>query len=114
MSDDAPNPLIKKCGQVKRESVGNLTVTTYKTFAVKTAEWKNYDWHFQANKTIVTLVEPQPFKKDDMLLLVKTYNQLNKVSSYDLFTLDEQHICSFGRDTELVQRNVHMDKKWNS
>lgn len=104
------NPLVKKCGQVKRETNGPLTFTTYKTFAVKTAEWKCYGW--DGHKTLSIPLQVQPFIKNDMLLLVKTYNQLNRTSSYDLYTLDEAHICGYGRDTDIVQRNVYMDKKW--
>jgi hypothetical protein len=104
------NPLVKKCGQVKRDTHGPLTITTYKTFAHKNADWKTYGW--DGYKTVMIPVLPPPFMKDDILLLVKTYNQLNRTSSYDLYTLDEVHICGYGRDTDIVQRNVYMDKKW--
>lgn len=109
---EQPNPLRKHCGQVKRETIfSSLTVTTYKTYAVKDQEVYDYDWDHQRNRTIVTLREPM-FKKDELLLLVKTFNSLNKVSNYDLYKLDGTHITGFCRDTDCVQRNVYMDKKW--
>lgn len=110
--EEQPNPLRKHAGQVKRETIfSSLTVTTYKTFAVKDEEAYDYDWNYQRNQTIKTLRTPT-YKKDDFLLLVKTFNSLNKVSNYDLYTMDGIHICGFGRDTEIVQRNVYVDKKW--
>ncbi|BBA65459.1 predicted ORF [Xanthomonas phage XacN1] len=112
MSDEQPNPLRKHCGQVKRETIlSSLTVTTYKTYAVKDQEAYDYDWDHQRNRTIVTLREPM-FKKDELVLLVKTFNAMNKVSNYDLYKMDGTHICGFGRDTDCIQRNVYMDKKW--
>ena len=106
------NPLKKHCGQVKRETIGPLTLTTYKTYTVQDAAWVDYDWNFHKNKTIVIPHDPQPFKKDELLLLVKMYNILNKTTTYDLYTLNEEHICGFGKDSAIVARNVYMDKKW--
>lgn len=102
------NPLRKHCAQVKKETI---LKTTYQTYAVKDHEAYDYDWDHHRNRTIMTLREPM-FKKDELLWLVKTFNASNKVSSYDLYKMDGTHICGFGRDTEIVQRNVYMDKKW--
>lgn len=113
MSDEEnSNKLRKQCGQVKRETIlSSLTVTTYKTYAVKDCESYDYDWDYKKNQTIRTLREPA-FKKDSFVLLVKTYNALNKVTNYDLLQLDGTPIFGFGRDTDIVQRNVYVDKKW--
>lgn len=110
--EEQPNPLRKQCGQVSRETVfSTLTVTTYKTYAIKDEESYDYDWDHQRNRTIMTRRKPS-FKKNEFVLLVKTYNHLNKVTNFDLYTLDNKHIVGFGRDSDIVQRNVYVDKKW--
>jgi hypothetical protein len=111
---DQPNPLRKKCGQVKRVEFGftkSLIFTTYVTFALKDEETYDYDWDYKKNQTIKTLRTPR-YKKDDLLFLETTLNKSNGTTQYALYDLEGKPIHGFGRDRDITERHVYVDKKW--
>lgn len=113
MDEEKLNKFKKQCGQVQYTKNEYATRVLYRTVMLRDIKNLKYDWDYNENKTII--IELEPIAKENSFVLLEIhfdhYSRHNLIS-YALLKDDYSPLISFGRDRNLLESYMYVDKKW--
>lgn len=111
MEEETLSKLKKQAGQVRYTDTDQSVTKVYKTFVLRDVPRVEYDWDFHKNKSIVKELEPA-MTEGSFVFLETYFNRNTKTTTYTIVNADYSPYLSYGRDRNLLESTVYVDKKW--